>query len=189
MCQLSIFNFTRNSQVVESGWLFHRLYFSWLACNEPHLLFTVQRTLELCHLKNQADCNRLTTSFCPLTYCDRSSYQILTFNIAVLLVAVNALLGLGLMVCVVPAGLCAITPATPAPPAATPPPAAGVHRVCLCAINADIGNCFLHLPHWNMSSSSAEIQRMISFLNGPCKCPVANPVMKGTIKRLQQILL
>ena len=85
-------------------------------------------------------------------------FVILTcFNIAVLLVAVNALLGLGLMVCVAPAGLWAITPATPAPPPATPAPAVGVHRVCLCAIYAEIGNCFLHLPHWNMSSSSAEI--------------------------------
>ena len=85
-------------------------------------------------------------------------FVILTcFNIAVLLVAVNALLGLGLMVCVAPAGLCATTPATPAPPPGNPAPAVGMHRVCLCAIYAEIGNCFLHLPHWNMSSSSAEI--------------------------------
>ena len=77
------------------------------------------------------------------------------FRIVALLVAVNALFGLGLMVCVAPAGLCAMIPA---PVVAL----VEVHRVCLCAINAEIGNCFLHLPHWNMSSSSAEIEKKIS---------------------------
>lgn len=72
---------------------------------------------------------------------------------AALEVAVKALFGLGPMECVAPVGLCAITP--PAPPPLPAAAGAGVHRVCLCVMKAEIGNCFLHLPHWKMSSSSA----------------------------------
>ena len=48
----------------------------------------------------------------------------------------------------------------------------GLQGPCLWARNMDrMVNCFLHLPHWNMSSSSAEKRKLIStYRNGNTIC-------------------